>query len=70
MEIELESRVECERRRVEALEQVEPFEVFIQRVGRAEIARVIELCQGDHGEAAIRLGLSRTTMWRKLGRKA
>jgi propionate catabolism operon transcriptional regulator len=33
------------------------------------VERVLEECGGDQGEAARRLGIGRTTLWRKL-RKA
>lgn len=33
----------------------------------SHIRRVIDECRGDHAEAAKRLGISRTTLWRKLG---
>jgi propionate catabolism operon transcriptional regulator len=35
---------------------------------RAEIESVLQACEGDRAEAARRLGISRTTLWRKLGR--
>ena len=35
-------------------------------VGRTDAARVLGDCQGDHQEAARRLGISRTTLWRWL----
>jgi propionate catabolism operon transcriptional regulator len=33
---------------------------------RSEIQRVLVACEGDKGEAAKRLGIGRTTLWRKL----
>ena len=36
------------------------------RASREEAGRVLEDCQGDHREAARRLGVSRTTLWRWL----
>jgi propionate catabolism operon transcriptional regulator len=33
---------------------------------RAHVRRVLDECGGDHGEAARRLGIGRTTLWRKL----
>jgi len=64
-----EGRVAYERQRIAELEQVEPLATLVLRFEREQIVRVIELCQGNHEEAAIRLGIGRSTMYRKLGRK-
>ncbi|MGD0600941.1 MAG: helix-turn-helix domain-containing protein [Terriglobales bacterium] len=67
---DVESRVEYERRRVELLDAVEPLTVQVVTFERRVIAEMIELCQGNHQEAAIRLGIGRVTLYRKLRRKA
>jgi propionate catabolism operon transcriptional regulator len=42
----------------------------LKSVGRAteneHIRKMLHECGGDHGEASRRLGISRTTLWRKL----
>lgn len=64
------SRVEYERQRVEALDAVAFLATSVREFERKEICRVIELCQGNRGEAAMRLGITRETVWRKLRRKS
>lgn len=64
------SRVEYERLRIAALDAVEPLSVQVTKFERRIIADVIELCQGNLEDAAIKLGIGRVTLWRKLGRKA
>ena len=69
-QVEEITRVEWERRRVMALDAVEALETSVREFERQEIARVIELCKGNHQEAAIRLGIGAATLYRKLRRKA
>ena len=63
------SRVEYERQRVEALNRMESLAVQVAEFERSVIVRAIELCRGNQGEAAIRLGITRQGLWRKLRRK-
>jgi DNA-binding NtrC family response regulator len=63
----LVNRVEYEAQRVRDLEALEPFVVQAVRAERAIIMGAITLCQGNEKQAAERLGISRGTLWRKLG---
>jgi len=63
-------RREYETWRIAELENVKPLIVQALEAERLIIRRTIDLCQGDREEAALRLGIARTTLYRKLGRKA
>lgn len=62
-------RREYEVWRMQQLEELEPFAVQVLRAERAIIERAIDLCQGNREQAALRLGIARVTLYRKLGGK-
>ncbi len=64
---EIHSRAEYEANRVKELEELQPFTIQVIAAERAIINHAIELCEGNRQEAATRLGMSRTTLYRKLG---
>lgn len=61
------SRVAYETWRKGELEKVRPLAHVTLEVERAEILRVIDLCNGNRAEAAMRLGIGRVTLYRRLG---
>ncbi len=62
-------RVECEAWRLDQLAKIEPLAVQVLAAERRIIQRVIDLCQGNREAAAIRLGIARVTLYRKMGSK-
>jgi DNA-binding NtrC family response regulator len=66
--VSFSSRLEYDLWRQGELEKMQPFAVQVIAAERAIIERAIELCQGNREEAAVRLGISRPTLYRKLGR--
>lgn len=60
-------RREAEKERSAMLLDVRPLAEAVREYERNMIKFVIGLCQGDRSEAALRLGIARTTLYRKLG---
>ena len=60
------SRVEWEQWRRERVDRIRPFDEQRAECERAIIVEAINLCLGNREEAMERLGLPRTTFYRKL----